>query len=175
MAGRGTLPRARDRVSPAGWARAKPRSVQGIAEGGLHRPGVQPDVCHRELLPRPLAPRILIYTASTPRVTWPPPDSTTTSTWGSLSPASGARTAPSCRKSIASLNGWTKRRGRSRLEKVFSMTWGCCPHGCGGMRACRPYPHLFDVGRGASPRRDRRNPFYRQLHSLTGGPFPVPR
>ena len=100
----------------------------------------------------------MIYTASTPRATWPPPDSTTTSTWGPLSPASGARTARSCWiwkiPSASTLNGWTRRRGRSRLGKASAAVGvgvlndpGAVrlPHGCGGMRACRP-THYFSTG-----------------------------
>ena len=61
----------------------------------------------------------LIYTASTPRTTLPPPGSTTIWTWARWLPASGARTAPTCwsrsSPSISTSTGWTRRHVRLRL------------------------------------------------------------
>lgn len=51
-----TLPAGALIAFTGGLGAGKTAFCQGLAEGaGLHRPGVQPDVCHRELLPRPAA------------------------------------------------------------------------------------------------------------------------
>ena len=49
-----TLPAGALIAFTGGLGAGKTAFCQGLAEG-LHRPGVQPDVCHRELLPRPAA------------------------------------------------------------------------------------------------------------------------
>ena len=154
-----TLPAGALIAFTGGLGAGKTAFCQGLAEGlGCTDPVSSPTfaIVNYYRVRGPL--RILIYTASTPRATWPPPDSTTTSTWGLLSPASGARTARSCwiwKIPFAStLNGWTRRRGRSRLGKASAAVGvgvldipGAVrlPHGCGGMRACRP-THYFSTG-----------------------------
>ena len=51
-----TLPAGALIAFTGGLGAGKTAFCKGLAEGtGLHRPGVQPDVCHRELLPRPAA------------------------------------------------------------------------------------------------------------------------
>ena len=120
----GSLPKrcraGRSSRSPAGWAQARQRSARAWPRGWAaptrfpaRRSPSSTTTAARAHWPT------LIYTASTPRTTLPPPGSTTIWTWARWLPASGARTVPTCSSrsspSISTSTGWTRRRAKLRL------------------------------------------------------------
>ena len=120
----GTLPPGALIAFTGGLGAGKTAFCQGIAEGlGCTDPVSSPTFAIVNFTAARGPSRILTSTASIPRMIWPPPGSMTTLTWVPWSPASGARTAPSCWRwkipSRSTLIGWTKRRGRLRYNKGF--------------------------------------------------------